>query len=75
MSLPGSQYEALTTEISRWFDKIQESKIQTSTREIKNILEKTVLNEDEVLISLDVKSLYTNERVVCESIELAADLV
>ena len=73
LSLPGSCYENLTNQLSKWFDKIEEAKIETSTINIKRDLMEVILEEDEVIVSLDVKSLYTNVPVL-ESIELAADI-
>ena len=74
LSLPGSCYENLTNHLSKWFDKIEEAKIETSTINIKRDLMEVNLEEDEVIVSLDVKSLYTNVPVL-ESIELAADIL
>ena len=74
LSLPGSCYENLTNQLSKWCDKIEEAKIETSTINIKRDLMEVILEEDEVIVSLDVKSLYTNVPVL-ESIELAADIL
>ena len=74
LSIPGSCYENLTNQLSKWFDKIEEAKIETSTINIKRDLMEVSLEEDEVIVSLDVKSLYTNVPVL-ESIELAADIL
>ena len=74
LSLPGSCYENLTNQLKKWFDKIEEAKIETSTINIKRDLMEVILEEDEVIVSLDVKSLYTNVPVL-ESIELAADIL
>ena len=52
---------------------MEEAKIKASSSEIRDAVQELVLNDDEVLISLDVKSLYTNVPV-SESISLAADL-
>ena len=74
LSLPGSCYENFTKQLSKWFDKIEEVKIETSTINIKRDLMEVSLEEDEVIVSLDVTSLYTNVPVL-ESIELAADIL
>ena len=73
LSLPGSCYEPLTNELAKWFEKLPEAQIETSSSKIKAEITAATLDDDEVM-SLDVKSLYTNVPVE-ESIELAADLV
>ena len=60
--------------MSKWFDKIEEAKIETSTINIKRDLMEVSLEEDEVIVSLDVKSLYTIVPVL-ESVDLAADIL
>ena len=60
--------------MSKWFEKIEEAKIETSTINIKRDLMEVSLEEDEVIVSLDVKSLHTNVSVL-ESIDLAADIL
>ena len=59
-SLPGSSYDNLNKTLAKYFDEIEGENIETNTQVAREILEKTELASDESLISLDVKSLYTN---------------
>ena len=72
LSLPGS-YQNLTRVIYSYCKDIDERRIQTSSQNLKEELIGTNLEYDECLISLDVKSLYTNVPVD-EAIELATKL-
>ena len=74
LSLPGSCYERLTKTLSGFFDNIAESQIETSSMEVKEGLVRLELDEDEVLVSPGVKSLFTGVPVV-ESINLAAKIL
>ena len=74
LSLPGSCYENLTNELAKLFDQVAGAAIETSTEKARNSIAAAELDRDEVMISLDVKSLYTNV-TVDESIALAAELV
>ena len=74
LSLPGSCYDCLTRTLSCFFDKNAESRIEVSNREVKEDLVHLELDEDKVLVSLDVKSLFTNVPVV-ESINLASKIL
>ena len=59
LSLPGSSYDNLNKTLAKYFDEI-EANIETNTQMAREILEKTELDSDESIISLDVNSLYTN---------------
>ena len=72
--LPGSCYETLTIALAKWLKKLPEAQIKTYSIKIKVELVSTNLEDDEMPISLDVKSLYTN-RPVEESRIIAADCV
>ena len=74
LSIPGSCYEPITNELAKWFEKLPEAQVETSSSKIKAGITAATLDDDEVMLSLDVKSLYTNAPVE-ESTELAADLV
>ena len=63
----------MTKELSKWLETLPEAKINTSSIDIKKRIMELELDEDEILISLDVKSLYTNVPVL-ESIRLATQL-
>ena len=73
-SLPGSCYEKLTNELSKLFEDLPEAQIECSTQKIKEEISKLSLEQDEILVSLDVRSLYTNVPVD-ESIAQAANLI
>ena len=70
LSLPGSCYENLTNELAKLFDHVAGAGIETSTEKVRNSIAAAELDRDEVMNSLDVKSLYT---VPVESIALAAE--
>ena len=55
-------------------ERLPEAQIETTSNDIKNTIASTELADGEVMISLDLKSLYTNVPVD-EAIRLAADLV
>ena len=58
--LPGSSYDNLNKTLAKYFDEIEGENIETNTQMSRVILEKTELDSDESIISLDIKSLYTN---------------
>ena len=60
LSLPGSCYEKLTNELAKLFEDLSEAQIECSTQQIKEAISEPTLENDEILVSLDVKSLYTN---------------
>ena len=62
LSLPGSSYDNLNKTLAKYFEENEGANIETNTQMAREILEKTELDSDESIISLDVKSLYTNVR-------------
>ena len=64
----------ITNVLTSLFDDIQEAKIETSTQSTKERPSEAALYDDEVLIALDEKKLYTNIPVE-EAIDKAADLI
>ena len=70
LSLPGSVYDNLSKTLARYFDEIEGANIETNTQMFREILEKTELDSDESIISLDEKSLYTNVPLK-EAVEVA----
>ena len=60
LSLPGSSYENLNKMLAKFFDNIDGANIETNTKEAREKIENIALDPDETIISLDVKSLYTN---------------
>ena len=59
-SLPGSSYDNLNKTLAKYFDEIDGENIETITKLAREILGKTELVSDQSIISLDVKSFYTN---------------
>ena len=70
LSVPGSSYENLNKFFSPFFGKLPGANIETNSQDARAALEATNLDEDELVGSLDVKSLYTNVTVE-EAIEIA----
>ena len=60
LSLPGSSYYKLNKVLATIFEKIEGANIETNLLDAREILESTNLEPNENLISVDVKSLYTN---------------
>ena len=50
--------------LAKYFDEIEGANIETNTQMAREILEKTELDSDESIFSLDVKSLYTVDDVI-----------
>ena len=69
-SILGSRYENLNKFLSPFFGKLPCANIETKSKNAGAALEATKLDEDELVVSLDVKSLYTNVPVE-EAIEIA----
>ena len=60
LSLPGSSDYNLNKVLAKFFEKIEDANIETSSLDAREILESTNLEPNENLISLVVMSLYTN---------------
>ena len=58
LSIPGSSYENLNKFLSPFFGKLPGANIETNSKDAREALEATKLNEDELVVFLDVKSLY-----------------
>ena len=59
LSMPGSAYYKIATQVTEWLSVVEECKINSSTKKVAVMLEGQ-LDEDEELVSFDVTSLYTN---------------
>ena len=70
LSLPGSSYDNLNKTRAKYFDEIEGANIETNTQMAREVLEKTELDSHESIVSLDVKSLYTNVPLK-EAVEIA----
>ena len=71
VSIPGTSYDKIGRFVSKWLEKVPESKIQTSSKDVKNEIKEIMLNEGEKLVSYDIVQLYTYVPLA-ESIEIAA---
>ena len=71
VSIPGTSYDKIGRFVSKWLEKVPESKIQTSSKDVKNEIKGIMLNEGEKLVSYDIVQLYTYVPLA-ESIEIAA---
>ena len=74
LSMPGSAYHKIGTQVGEWLSEVPECQINTSSKQIADSLKDIHLDEDEVLVSFDVTSLYTNVPVM-EAINVCADLL
>ena len=70
LSIPGSCYHKLNWFLTPFFQKIEGANKETNTNDARKTLELIKLEKDEQILSLDVKSLYTNVPVK-EAINIA----
>ena len=59
--MPGSSYHNLNKFLKPLFDKVPGANVETSTPDAQRKIESIKLGPDESIVSLDVKSLYTND--------------
>ena len=74
LSMPGSAYHKIAVQVTEWLSVVDECKINSSTKSIADSLKSIKLDEDEVIVSFDVASLYTNVPVT-EAIDVCSDLL
>ena len=74
LSMPGSPYYKLAEKVTKWLSVIPKSKVNCSTQKTVDQLKNIKLDPEEVMISFDVSSLYTNVPVN-ETINDAANLL
>ena len=72
--MPGSAYYEIAKQIAIWLKIVPECQINCSTKSIVDQISNTKLDSEEILVSFDVVSLYTNVPVK-ESIQVCADLL
>ena len=72
--MPGSAYHRVAEKVAEWLSVVPECQINSSTKSVCDKLKTIVLAEDEIMISFDVTSLYTNVPVM-ESITVCTDLL
>ena len=74
LSIPGSAYHNVATQVAKWLSFVPECQINILQKTICDTLSSVKLDKDEVLVSFDVSSLYTNVPVM-EAINVCADLL
>ena len=72
LSMPSSLYYNTAQTVTKWLSVVPESKSQCISKKVADQLNDITLDDDEVLVSFDVVSLYTNVPVD-EAIQEAAD--
>ena len=74
LSMPSSPYYRIAAKVTKWLSVVPQSKINCSSKKTVDQLKNIQLDDDEVMISFDVSSLYTNVPVD-EAIQEAANLL
>ena len=74
LSMPGSPYYRIAEKVTKWLSVIPLSKINCSSKKTMDQLRALSLDPEEIMISFDIISLYTNVPGN-EAIEEAADLL
>ena len=74
LSMPGSQYENLSKAVADILKRLPEAGIRTDKKEVLKTVQTTMLEDDEIMVSLDIESLFTNVPLT-ESINYTADLL
>ena len=72
LSMPGSPYHKIAQKVAELLSVVSETKVNCSTQKTVDSWKRATLEFDEVIISFDVTSLYTNVPVK-EAIQEAAD--
>ena len=71
MSIPMSVYHTRARQLAEW---ISESQINTNTKAVTDRLRSVTLDKDEILVSLEVESLFTRVPVR-DAFDVTADLL
>ncbi len=74
LSMPGSPYDNVGTMVTKWLSVNPESQIRCTNKQVVDKIKDVTLEEDEVMVSFDVSSLYTNVPVD-EAISEAAEML
>ena len=74
LSMPGSPYHPTARKVAEWLSVVPEAQINSSSKQVSDKTRTVRLEDDEVMVSFDVVSLYTHVPVK-ESIQCAADLL
>ena len=71
--MPGSPYDNLGTIVTQWLSVIPCSQIRCTNKDVADKIKEVRLEDDEVMVSFDVSSLYTNvpvDEAICEAADL-----
>lgn len=60
LSMPGSAYHKVALQVAEWLSVVNECDINLSSKTIADSLGDIILEDDDVIVSFDVSSLYTN---------------
>ena len=74
LSMPGSQYENLSGFLANVLKKLLEAGIRTVKKDVLDTIQSVKLDDDEIIVSLDIESLFTNVSLL-ESIDYTVDLL
>ena len=72
LSIPECAYHKVVVCVAEWLSVVPECKINSSTKTVCDKLKTAILEEDKIMISFDVLSLYTNVPVM-EAILVCTD--
>ena len=72
--MPGSPYYKIAEKVTKWLSVVPQAKINCSSKKTVDQLKTVNLDPEEIMISFDASSLYTNVPVN-EAIQDAADLL
>ena len=72
LSMSCSAYHRVTLKVTKWLTIVEECRINSSTKSISQSLSFIQLDEDEVAVSFNVISLYTNVRAR-KAIDICSD--
>ena len=64
LSMPGSAYHKVAIKVAEWLSVVPECQINSSTKTVCDKLKTVTLERDEIVVSFDVSSLYTNVPVM-----------
>ena len=74
LSMPGTPYEKVGTWVTEWLSSIPSSQIRCTNKQVVDKIKNITLEDEEVIVSFDVSSLYTNVPVD-EAIQEAEDIL
>ena len=72
LPIPGSAYHKVAVRVAEWLSAVPEEKFNSSTKTVCDKLKDVILEENKIMISFDMSSLYTNVPVM-EAILVCTD--